>query len=85
MAVAGVAAPLVAAMNDHRIIHAPEYQRGMHKATARPGCYRTIDDGVACACCTTPEQQQTLLEHTPGCELCARGQRSAWLYWKYCQ
>jgi hypothetical protein len=71
-------------MTGHRLIHAPEFQTGMNRHTARPLCYREADDGAACACCATPEQQQDLLEHNPGCELCARGQRAAWLYWKYC-
>lgn len=70
-------------MTDDRIVHAPEFQTGMHRMFARPMCYREQDDGWACACCATPEQQQDLLAHTPGCELCARGQRAAWLYYRY--
>ena len=70
-------------MTDDRIVHAQQFQTGMHRMTARPMCYRAIDDGHACALCTTPEQQQDLMRTTPGCELCARGQRAAWLYYKY--
>jgi hypothetical protein len=69
--------------DDHRFIHAPQFQVGMNRHTDRPSCYRAIDDGRACACCATPELQQDLLAHTPGCELCARGQRAAMLYWRY--
>jgi hypothetical protein len=69
---------------DHRIIHAPEFQRGMNRHTDRPLCYRERDDGVSvCACCATPEMHAIHIEHTPGCALCARGQRAAWLYWAY--
>lgn len=70
-------------MTDDRIIHAPEFQTGYRQHTDRPACYREQDDGVACACCATPEQQQDLMRTTPGCERCARGQRAAWLYYRY--
>lgn len=70
-------------MTDHRIIHAPEFQRGMNQHTDRPLCYRERDDGVACACCSTPEMHEIHIAHTVGCTLCARGQRAAMLYWRY--
>lgn len=70
-------------MNRDRIIHAPEFQTGMHRMQARPMCYRERDDGWACAAAATPELQQRLLETTPGCERCAAGQRAAYLYWAY--
>lgn len=66
-----------------RIIHAPEFQTGMHRATARPLCWRAEDDGHACACCATPELHEVHIAHTEGCTLCARGQRAAMLYWRY--
>lgn len=72
-------------MTGDKIIHAPEYQTGMRAPTERPACYRVVDDGAACAACATPESQQDLLRHSPGCELCAAGQRAAWLYWWFCQ
>jgi hypothetical protein len=71
--------------DDHRIIHAPEYQTGMRTATERPACYRVVDDGHACAACATPDAQQDLLRVSPGCERCQAGVRAAWLYWTYCQ
>lgn len=70
-------------MTDHRIVHAPEFQTGMHRMFARPMCYREQDDGWACACCATPELHAIHIDHTPGCTLCARGQRAALLYWTY--
>lgn len=68
---------------NHRIIHAPEFQAGMVRHRDRPACYREVDDGHACAAAATPDLQQQLLAHTPGCERCAAGKRSAWLYWTY--
>ena len=68
-------------MTDHRGIHAPLEQRGMVRHAERPGCYTSTDNGHACACAFTPEQQQDLLAHTPGCELCVSGQMAAALYY----
>jgi hypothetical protein len=66
-----------------RIIHAPEFQAGMNRHTDKPLCWRAEDDGWACAAAATPDLQQRLLDQSPGCELCAAGQRAALLYWRY--
>lgn len=68
---------------NHRIIHAPELQRGYRPHAERPACYRERDDGHACANCATPDLQQQLLAHTPGCSGCEAGKRAAYLYWRY--
>ena len=68
-------------MTDHRAIHSPEMQTGMHRALARPACFAATDNGHACAACFTPEQQQDLLRHSEGCELCVSGQLAAALYY----
>jgi len=71
-------------MTDHRVIHAPAFQVGMNQHRDRPLCWRAEDDGVtSCVCCATPEMHEIHLAHTPGCQLCARGQRAAYLYWTY--
>jgi hypothetical protein len=78
-------------VTDRRLIHAPEFhrsgepdpRRGMNRRADRPSCWRAADDGWACAAAATPDLQQDLLAHTPGCSFCARGQRAAMLYWRY--
>ena len=68
---------------DHTIIHAPQYQGGMHRAHARPACWTDQDTGHVCACCYDPDQHQIHLRHTPGCELCVAGQIAAAIYYQY--
>jgi hypothetical protein len=65
------------------IIDEPVLPPGFRPHVDRPSCYRERDDGHACAAAATPELQQDLMRTTPGCELCARGQRAALLYWRY--
>ena len=69
-------------MTDYRRIHSPEMQQPMHVMRSRPACYTAVDNGHACACCYTPEMQQDLLAHTPGCTLCISGQLAAAIYYR---
>lgn len=64
-------------MTDHRAIHSPEYQTGMHLPKRRPNCFTSVDNGRACGNCYDPFLHQIHLAHNPLCEGCAAGQIAA--------
>jgi hypothetical protein len=70
-------------MRDHRGIHAPEHQRGMHVHAERPACFSDQRlpkagapfwlEGAVCGCAMTMQTWLSLLSTTPLCRGCERG------------
>lgn len=68
-------------MTDHREIHSPDMQRGMHVPTFRPACYAVDNPPWPCAAAETPDLWAALTAHTPGCEGCAKSRWAQDEYW----
>jgi hypothetical protein len=69
-------------MADHRKIHSPQHQTGMHLMKGRPACWATEAvakapgfylDGKYCGSAMSFELWATALAHTPECLGCRRG------------
>ena len=68
-------------MADGRIVHAPEYQTGMHAPKGRPSCYCFSNPPWPCGAAETPDLWAALTTHSPGCAGCAKSRLAQDIYW----
>lgn len=70
-------------MDDHRRLHSPQYQTGMHRALARPACYVAEGGPVPwpCGAAETPDLWAVLTTHSPSCSGCAKSRLASDIYW----
>jgi len=68
--------------DDHRRLHAAEWQTGMHVPWGkRPSCYCAENPQWPCGAAETPDLWAALTTHSPGCAGCAKSRLAQDIYW----